>query len=124
MPFAPMVLEKEFNNFFTTNNGTLSPFYFMTMTCNVRGEKRSLIPAVTHVDGTARPQIINEKTNKLCSNILEEFNKLTNIPVVVNTSLNVHEEPINYGINDTIKCLKRGVIDVIYTESSCIKLKS
>ena len=117
MPFAPIVLEHEFANFFYTKNSTLEPFYYMTMTCMVKETKRELIPAVTHVDGTARPQIVSKKTNKLCSEILEAFNKLTNLPVLVNTSLNVHEEPINYGLSDTLKCLEHGIIDVIYTES-------
>ncbi len=124
MPFAPMVLEKFFDQFFISSNATRSPFYFMTMTCDVKKEVRHLIPAVTHIDGTARPQIVNQNTNAICNSIIEEFYLLTKIPVVVNTSLNVHEEPINYALSDSIICLRRGIIDVIYSETCRITLKN
>jgi carbamoyltransferase len=123
MPFAPMVLEREFDNFFETQNKTLTPFNYMTMTCNVRENKRHLIPAVTHIDGTARPQIINSDLNPLCNSIIEAFYAKTRIPILVNTSLNVHEEPINYSLEDSISCLRRRIIDVIYTDTVRIKLK-
>jgi carbamoyltransferase len=122
MPFAPMVLSHEFNNYFETKNATMQPFEYMTMTCKVRDEVVSRIPAVTHVDQTARPQTVSLESNQFCFKILESFQAITGLPVLVNTSLNVHEEPINYALEDTLSCLRRGAIDVIYTENSRITL--
>ena len=120
MPFAPIVLEDSFDEYFETSNSTLQPFYFMASTCEVRKDKRLQIPAVTHVDGTARPQIINRAINGFIADILEEFKAITGIPVLVNTSFNVHEEPINYRMTDSLNALTRGAIDFIYTEDGKI----
>jgi carbamoyltransferase len=80
------------------------------------------IPAVTHIDMTARPQVVTRESNEFCYNILKSFQKITSVPVLVNTSLNVHEEPINFSLEDTLSCLRRGAIDVIYTEDMRISL--
>ena len=122
MPFAPMVLESEFENYFETANATMQPFHFMTMTCKVKDEVVASIPAVTHVDQTARPQIVSRDSNEFCLRILEEFMKITGVPIVVNTSLNVHEEPINFSLEDSLSCLRRGAVDLIFTEDSKIWL--
>lgn len=123
MPFAPMVAEERFSTYFVSENGTLEPFKYMTMTCNVREEYRDLIPAITHVDGTARPQIVSRSSNPICHQILLEFEKLTGLAVLVNTSLNVHEEPINYSIRDSLEALRRGAMDYIYTGTELIKVR-
>ena len=68
--------------------------HFMTITCAVRPEWRDRIAAVVHIDGTARPQIIRNETNPLFAGILRRFRDATGLPVLVNTSFNVHEEPI------------------------------
>jgi carbamoyltransferase len=92
----------------------------MTITCSVIESKRAVIPAVTHVDGTARPQVVEFDPNDLYSCILKEFNQITGVPVLVNTSLNVHETPINYNLADSIKCLLDGSIDYIVTDKTLI----
>ena len=123
MPFAPMILEEDFFEWFDiTPTQTLTPFKYMTMTCNVKRDKVHLIPAVVHVDGTARPQTVNRSENKSSYGILVEFKKRTGIPVLVNTSLNIHEEPINNNLSDSVKALKREVIDCIISENLLIKL--
>ena len=122
MPFAPMVLEEEFTKYFETPNQTMQPFSYMAMTCRVLENFANQIPAVTHVDMTARPQVVTRESNFYCFNILKSFQEKTGVPVLVNTSLNVHEEPINYSLEDTLSCLRRGAIDVIYTEDSRISL--
>jgi carbamoyltransferase len=115
MPFAPVIKEDYFFEYFNiSSNQSLQPFYYMTMTCNVNKEMEALVPAVVHVDGTARPQITNIDINPYLYEILDEFHKLTGIPLLVNTSLNVHEEPINCSISDTVKAVKSGHIDVAY----------
>lgn len=122
MPFAPAVLEEETAAWFDFDRiKDLYPFDYMTMTCHVRSKIQSLIPAVVHIDGTARPQIVKRKKTPLYWEILNEFRNITGIPIVINTSFNVHEEPINYDLNDSISALKRKSVDMIFTESGCLE---
>lgn len=103
MPFAPVILDEYFADWFETANSSLQPFRFMTMTCNVKKERRQNIPGVVHVDGTARPQIVTKKENNLLYDILQRFFVLTGVPLLVNTSFNMHEEPINGSLVDSAK---------------------
>lgn len=122
MPFAPMILEEDFYEWFEIDKTqTLTPFKFMTMTCNVKTQKVNQIPAVVHVDGTARPQTVNITENESCHGIISEFKRLTGIPLLVNTSLNIHEEPINNTLADSVRALRRDVIDCIITENFLIE---
>jgi carbamoyltransferase len=82
------------------------------------------IPAVVHKDGTARPQIVDQQSNPLLYGILNEFYKLTSVPLVVNTSLNVHEEPINYKLSESVKLVKDKTIEVLYTKKMRITLNT
>jgi carbamoyltransferase len=75
-----------------------------------------LIPAVVHVDGTARPQTVSENENLLFYKIVKAFFYETGVPLLVNTSFNMHEEPINGGYLDSIKALQVGAIDLIVHE--------
>ena len=124
MPFAPIVLENYFDQYFESQNVSKQPFYYMTSTCMVRPEYRSTIPAVTHVDGTARPQIVTKESNTIVTQILEEFCLLTGVPVLVNTSFNVHEEPINFQLKDSLEALERNAVDIIYTNHGKITLRN
>ncbi len=123
MPFAPAILEDHFFDFMETKNGTLQPYESMTMTCNVREHQRRRVPAVVHIDGTARPQIVSKINNPLFFKILSEFHKLTDIPLLVNTSFNVHEEPINGVLQDSIDCLRSGVVDYVVTNGTVFSLE-
>jgi carbamoyltransferase len=122
MPFAPMVLEEHFHEWFDISpSQTMTPFKYMTMTCNVKKSKAHEISAVVHVDGTARPQTVNAAENNSAYGIISEFMKITGIPLMVNTSLNIHEEPINNTLLDSIRALKRDVIDCIFSEDYLIE---
>jgi carbamoyltransferase len=90
------------------------PFKFMTMTVNVKDNWKSRIPAVTHIDGTARPQIIEFESNKVVWELLDKYFKSTGIPCLVNTSFNVHEEPIVYSLENALSALDKKMIDVLY----------
>ena len=118
MPFAPVILEKYFFDYMETQNKSQEAFSYMTITCNVKNDVRDSIPAVVHFDGTARPQIVTPKSNQLLHKILEVFNGITDIPVLVNTSFNVHEEPINGDLIDSIDCLRNGVVDYVVSENT------
>jgi carbamoyltransferase len=87
----------------------------MTITCDVRPEWRARIPAVVHVDGSARPQILREEDNPLCYRVLELFFRRTGIPVLINTSFNVHEEPIVDTPEQALRSLAGGRVDFILT---------
>jgi carbamoyltransferase len=87
----------------------------MTITCAVRPEWRARIPAVVHVDGSARPQTINATDNPLYFRVLTEFFNRTGLPVLVNTSFNVHEEPIINTPDEALRALADGRVDRILT---------
>jgi carbamoyltransferase len=71
------------------------------------------IKAVTHIDGSARPQILKYKCNYSFYKIIKEFYKLSGVPVVLNTSFNLHEEPIVMSPDDSLKALVSDAIDVL-----------
>ena len=92
------------------------------MTLDVKEEKIKSIPAVVHIDNTARPQLVTKETNKSLYSILNEYEKFSKIPVLVNTSFNAHEEPIVCYAKDCIDSLKSGMIDILYIENQRIVL--
>jgi carbamoyltransferase len=89
-PFAPSVLAEYQHEFFESG----SPSPFMQMVFPVREEKKKLIPAVVHQDGTGRLQTVTKETNCRYWNLIDEFRKITGIPVILNTSFNDNDEPI------------------------------
>ncbi|MSO89060.1 MAG: hypothetical protein EXQ89_03710 [Rhodospirillaceae bacterium] len=115
MPFAPVVRDVDAARVFDLSavNGYASRF--MTITCLVRPEWRERIQAVVHVDGTARPQVAERKTNPLYYDILTDYEARTGLPVLVNTSFNVHEEPIVNKPEECCRALADGRIDFVVT---------
>ena len=73
-----------------------------------------------HIDNTARPQIIAKKDNVKIFNVLNEYFKISNIPNLINTSFNVHEEPIVCNPNDAIRAFKTSKLDYLYIENYII----
>lgn len=116
MPFAPFVLEEDAARVFEISDLNRYAARFMTITCAVRPEWRDKIPAVVHVDGTARPQIVNERSNPLFAAILRRFRDETGLPVLINTSFNVHEEPIVNRPEECLQALRDNRIDFVVTE--------
>lgn len=114
MPFAPVVAEKAATVF---DIGPVNAYAcrFMTITCNVKPQWRERIPAVVHVDGSARPQTIERETNPLYYDILAAFERESGLPVLINTSFNVHEEPIVNKPSECLKALSDGRIDFVVT---------
>tara|TARA_B100000674_G_C37904798_1_gene945565 strand:+ start:97 stop:1722 length:1626 start_codon:yes stop_codon:yes gene_type:complete len=91
-PFAPSCLEEDAKNFFILNKQKSFPF--MTFTVDVKREKKSQIPSVVHIDGTARLQTVSKKQNNIYYRLIKDFKKITKVPIVINTSFNVNGEPI------------------------------
>lgn len=113
MPFAPSVLgeytEELFDGYCKSDHAS----QFMTVTYDVRGEWLERLAAVAHVDGTARPQVVYKEREPLYWSVIEEFRKITGIPAVVNTSFNMHEEPIVCTPEDAIRSYLHGAVDVL-----------
>lgn len=107
-PFAPSILEEATDEFFERSY----PSPFMTLAHSVRPEKRSSIPAPTHVDGTGRLQTVSRQANPLYWGLINEFGKLTGVPVVLNTSFN-DNEPIVCRPEEAIDCFLRTRMDVL-----------
>ncbi len=99
-PFAPSCPIEDTPRFFEQN--VADPF--MLKVCRVREEKQAVIPAVTHVDGTARLQTVHRETNPRYHRLLKEFEKGSGVPVLLNTSFNVMGEPIVESPMDAIRC--------------------
>jgi carbamoyltransferase len=108
MPFAPYVLDEDAERVFDITPVNRYAARFMTITCGVKPEWRAKIPAVVHVDGTARPQIVRDAENPLYAAILRRFRDTSGLPVLVNTSFNVHEEPI---VNRPEECREALIAD-------------
>jgi carbamoyltransferase len=115
MPFAPVVAVERARAVFAINGVNEYACRFMTITCDVRPEWRERIAAVVHVDGSARPQVIERAANPLYYDILTCFEGLTGLPVLVNTSFNVHEEPIVNTPAECMEALTDGRIDFVVT---------
>ncbi|MEI6084960.1 MAG: carbamoyltransferase [Verrucomicrobiota bacterium] len=108
-PFAPSVLEEEVSKYF--EHVTDSPF--MLFITKVKTDKRSKVPAITHVDGTARPQTVSRRTNPLYWQVIKEFENLTGVPCVLNTSFNIMGEPIVCTPPQAIRCFYGTGIDAL-----------
>lgn len=113
MPFAPVILEEDATELLSNWNKEEENTRFMTITFNVNPKMRDIAPAVVHIDGTARPQVIKASENERVYNILNQYKRITSIPVLVNTSFNLHEEPIVNTPEEAIKVLEQKAIDVL-----------
>jgi carbamoyltransferase len=112
-PVAPVVLESEANEWF---EGAEQSPYMLFVYC-VRSDKADKIPAVRHVDGTARIQTVNEEQHPRYYELLKEFKKLTGVPVLVNTSFNTRGEPIVCTPRDAIECFWTSPFDALVINS-------
>jgi carbamoyltransferase len=115
MPFAPYVLEEDAERVFEITPRNRYAARFMTIACAVRPEWRERIAGVTHVDGTARPQVVRDKDNPLFASILRTFRDATGLPVLINTSFNVHEEPIINRPEECLQAFTDGRVDFVVT---------
>lgn len=116
MPFAPIVLDEYFDEIFTSNKSKYTA-EFMTVCYNTKNEWIDKIPAVIQKsDKTARPQIVVKDNLPLFWEILNEYNKLSGIPVLLNTSFNSHNEPIVENPKQAFEILNKKIIDKLVIE--------
>lgn len=118
-PFAPSVLLENIDEYF--ENACSSPF--MEKALRILPEKQKLIPAVTHVDGTGRLQTVSQENNCLYWNLISEFKKLTDIPMVLNTSFNLKGEPIVCSPKDAVRTFYTSGLDCLIMGNSLVKKK-
>lgn len=111
-PFAGSVLEEKAKEWFDMRSLDQSPF--MMFAVNVLKEKQKDIPAITHVDGTCRVQTVNDKQNFHFYNLINEFYKLTNVPILFNTSFNLAGECMVETLDNAIDTLRRSKIEYLY----------
>ena len=131
-PFAPAVLEEEASEWFDLKEKSR----YMLLVSNVNKKKlldsdrkkdligldrlnspKSQIPAVTHVDNSARIQTVSKETNLRFYNLLKQFQNITGCPVLINTSFNVRGEPIVYTPEDAVQCFQRTEMDYLVIEN-------
>jgi len=116
-PFAPSMKREAAGEF--VESATDSPF--MIVTAQVRPEKRSVIPSVTHVDGSARPQTVEKEVNPLYWRLIDEFGKHTGVPVIMNTSFNLRGEAIVNTPTDAIRTFFSSGMDALVLGSFLVE---
>jgi carbamoyltransferase len=108
-PFAPSVTLEDASTYFEFDD----PSPFMLMVCNVRPEYRRVLPSITHVDGTARLQTVTREGNARYHHLLKEFGKLSGVPVLLNTSFNIMDQPIVESPINALRCFFSTGLDVL-----------
>jgi len=108
-PFAPSILEERISEYFEQTH----PAPTMLMVYQIKLERRAAIPAVTHVDGSGRLQTVSRATNPLYHDLISEFERITGVPVVLNTSFN-EDEPIVCTPDQAMDCFQRTRMDVLF----------
>jgi carbamoyltransferase len=111
-PFAPSVLAEKAEEWFKISKKSLSSD-FMLFAYDVVEDKQNLIPAVIHIDGTSRIQTVREETNPKYHKLIQEFEKLTGVPVILNTSFNNDKEPIVCSPKDAVNTFLKTRIDYL-----------
>jgi carbamoyltransferase len=113
MPFAPVSLAEEKDRFYRGLEGAEHAARFMTVTCDCTPELSELCPAVVHVDGTARPQLVDRSSNPGYRAILEAYQRIEGHSTLINTSFNMHEEPIVRSPEDAVRAFTLGHLDYL-----------
>ncbi len=107
-PFAPSIIKEKVNEWFESDIDVP----YMSIVMNIKSEMKEKIPAVTHVDGTGRLQTVNHETNPLFYNLINSFYKISNVPIILNTSFN-ENEPIVNTPDEAIDCFLRTKMDIL-----------
>jgi carbamoyltransferase len=113
MPFAPATLMEEDKNLYLRINPNRYPAEFMTITFDCTEKMQKEAPATVHVDGTARPQLVTAGINESYYKIIKAYQKRSGLPTVINTSFNMHEEPIVCTPDDAIRAFKLGHLEYL-----------
>jgi len=118
-PFAPSILKEHVGDYFEETH----PSPAMLMVHQIKTDRRNEVPAVTHVDGSGRLQTVTREANERYYDLIEQFYKLTGVPIVLNTSFN-ENEPVVCTPREAIECFLKTKIDVLYLGNQVIRRKS
>ena len=122
MPFALTILKKDHKKFIKNIKNFRCDF--MTMTFDTRKENLDKIHAGCHpYDGTVRPQILEKESNPMYYSIIKEFNNLTKIPALLNTSLNLHGYPLASGLKNVVFTFKHSGLKFLYINDKFLVIK-
>jgi carbamoyltransferase len=111
-PFAGSMLKEYFEEWFETHGMEESPFMMYAM--DFKTDKHGEVPAITHVDGTCRIQTVTREQNEAYYDLIEEFRKITGVPILFNTSFNLAGEPLVETLHDALHTMKNCDIDYMY----------
>lgn len=121
MPFAPVIRDVDAGKYFEIDPAKDIDYRFMTTTVNVTPHCRAVAPAIVHIDGTARPQIITRDVHCVYYDVLSSIDKITGEGILVNTSFNMHEEPIVNTPSEAINCFLSSKLDCLIIGDYIIK---
>jgi carbamoyltransferase len=121
MPFAPAVLHEERERCFLDMDGAEHTAEFMTITFHCTAWMRANMAGVVHIDDTARPQLVRRETNPGYYDIIDAFHDRTGLPAIINTSFNMHEEPIVSSADDAVRAFLDGNLDYLALGSHLIR---
>jgi carbamoyltransferase len=121
MPFAPILLKDRADKYFEDYKKCEKALEFMTITLHAKPVCRKEAPAVVHVDNTARPQIVTDETNPFIADVLRDYEKRTGLSVLINTSFNMHEEPIVASPSDSLRAFFKSELDALVLGSYIIE---
>ena len=111
-PFAGSMMQEHFEEWFDTYGMKETPFMMYAM--DFKLEKHGECPAITHVDGTCRIQTVTKKQNKVYHTLIDEFRKITGVPILFNTSFNLAGEPLVETLEDALRTIKNSDINYLY----------
>ncbi len=121
MPFAPVIIDRCVDECLVGSKGAELTYKFMNISFDVTDHMKEKCPAAVHVDKTARPQVISKDDNYSFYKILDEYNKITGLPAIINTSFNAHGEPIVSNPEQAIKSFLKTNLDVLAIGNFIIK---
>jgi decarbamoylnovobiocin carbamoyltransferase/7-O-carbamoyltransferase len=123
-PFAPVVIPEASRTYFEIPPGTTANYDFMSFVVRVQRDRRKELGAVTHIDGTARIQIIDPQSNERFYRVVKRFGALTGTPVLLNTSFNNNAEPIVQSVEDALTSFLTTGLDYLVIEDFLIRRRS
>lgn len=121
MPFAPATLFEERHKCYHNIDGAEHTAEFMTITFDCTDFMKKSCPAAVHIDGTARPQLVRKENNNSFYKIIDEYYKLSGIPSIINTSFNMHEEPIVNTPQEAVSAFLQGNLDYLAIGNYLVK---
>ena len=118
-PLGVSIIEEEAKNYFETKD--ISPYMMMAVKVNKKLKK--ICPAVVHIDGTSRPQLVKKGDNPTFHNLIKKFGKLSGLPIVINTSFNRYDEPIVNSPEDALRTFFTTSLDALILNNYVITKK-